>query len=35
MNEYRFHEITNLFPLLEGNEYDELVADIRADPRTY
>ena len=31
MNQYKFHEITDLFPLLEGNEYDELVADIRAN----
>lgn len=27
----RFHALANLFPLLEGREFDELVADIKAN----
>ncbi|MFQ5510122.1 MAG: hypothetical protein ACE5FN_12440 [Leptospirillia bacterium] len=29
MTGLRFHPVSEVFPLLEGNEFDELVADIR------
>lgn len=28
-DEYEFHEIANVFPLLEGEDYSKLVEDIR------
>jgi len=31
INECEFHPLAGLFPLLEGDEFDELVADIKAN----
>jgi hypothetical protein len=28
--EYKFHEFADLFPLLEGEQFEELVQDIKA-----
>lgn len=30
MSTLQFHEIANVFPLIEGKEFEELVADVRA-----
>ena len=30
MAEYKFHEFADLFPLLEGEQFEELVQDIKA-----
>jgi hypothetical protein len=31
MNQYEFHPLANRFPLIEGEEFDNLVEDIRAN----
>lgn len=31
MTQYEFHELANIFPLMNGKEYDDLVNDIKAN----